>query len=217
MAVTRNRPQLSDFHFHSKHKSGWAGYCLGWAQHPPEIIQGSPLFPEALPAPAQHRQGWGSVCPLSSSSRKGLPGGAVSLRGGCGSPRTCRPLSQMVEWPFTCPAFRPPSVHPSIAPPQRGSPLLSRAVLPAVRYPTGELPKWPPAQSSYHLASNAPLTWEGQPSFFFTSPGSRNTEFQTFEIRVCILVRLLEIRKPCSLTFLTSRSWWRAPPAFLTQ
>ena len=76
---------------------------------------------------------------------------------------------------------------------------------------------WPPVQSSYHLASDAPLTWEGQPSFFFTSPGSRITEFQTFGIRVCISVRLLEIRKPCSLTFLTSRSWWRAPLAFLTQ
>lgn len=32
-------------------------------------ISDSPLSPEALPAPAQHRQGCGRVCPLSSSLR----------------------------------------------------------------------------------------------------------------------------------------------------
>lgn len=170
--------------------------------------------------PAQ--AGVGECVPLSSSSWMGLPGGVAPLH--------CEPLCwglwlpQDLQTPFSRGGVAPhlPSTQASlcassIAPPQRASPLLSRAVLLAVRYPTGTFRRG--------LLRSPPTTWSPMRPrlgktrllFNFPLPGSGNTKFQTSGIGICILVRFLEIRKPCSLTFLTSRSWWKAPLALLTQ
>lgn len=168
--------------------------------------------------PAQ--AGVGECVPLSSSSWTGLPGGVASLRceplcvGGVAPPDLQTPFSRGGVALYL-PSTQASLCASSIAPPQRGSPLLSRAVLLAVRYPTGTFQRG--------LLRSPPTTWSpmhprlGKTRLLFYFPGSGNTEFQTSGIGVCILVRFLEIRKPCSLIFLTSRSWWKAPLALLTQ
>ena len=104
--------------------------------------------------PAQ--AGVGECVPLSSSSWMGLPGGIVPLH--------CEPLCwgvwlpQDLQTPFSrggvalhLPSTQASLCASSIAPPQRASPLLSRAVLLAVRYPTGTFRRG--------LLRSPPTTW----------------------------------------------------------